>query len=529
MSLHCGDRIAPRRDPAEHPLVVPANAAIAVGSADDEAAALLSAARALRDDVDREGRATFARWRTAIRRRAFVPCALNLAHYLALRRRDLRSLQTRLMPWGLSSLGRSESRVLPTLNAVVATLAVLRAPQADAAPRPNRPPLRTFFRGERLLERNVRTLFGAAPSQRRVRVMVTLPTQAATDYELVRELLARGMDCARLNCAHDSVDHWSAIIENLRRAELETGRHCRVLMDLGGPRVRTAQTLQSHPHRRVFPGDLLLLRSDDPVAGEPWLFQARCEPAEVLEQLSVGTTVCIDEGKLQACVERQVPGGVLVRVLATPPKGGKLAAEKGLNFPGTLLRLASLTERDLQDLDFIAQYADLVGYSFVQEVADVERLNAELDARGCDARRPGVVIKVETARAIRTLPELIVAAAGRRPLGVMIARGDLAVEIGYERLAEMQEELLWLCEAAQVPVIWATQVLERLVKKGTPSRAEITDAAMSVRAECVMLNKGPFISAAVGILDDVLQRMQAHQLKKTPQLRALRSWSDVVD
>ena len=106
----------------------------------------------------------------------------------------------------------------------------------------------------------------------------------------------------------------------------------------------------------------------------------------------------------------------------------------------------------------------------------------------------------------------------------MIARGDLAVEVGYERMAEIQEEILWLCEAAHVPAIWATQVLEQFVKAGIPSRAEMTDAAMSERAECVMLNKGPFVAQAITILDDVLTRMQAHQSKKTPQLRALHSW-----
>ena len=98
------------------------------------------------------------------------------------------------------------------------------------------------------------------------------------------------------------------------------------------------------------------------------------------------------------------------------------------------------------------------------------------------------------------------------------------MEVGYERMAEIQEEILWLCEAAHVPVIWATQVLEQFVKEGIPSRAEMTDAAYSERAECVMLNKGPFVAEAVTILDDVLRRMQAHQSKKTPQLRALHSW-----
>ena len=119
---------------------------------------------------------------------------------------------------------------------------------------------------------------------------------------------------------------------------------------------------------------------------------------------------------------------------------------------------------------------------------------------------------------------MIIYAAGKQPFGVMIARGDLAVEIGYQRLTEIQEEILWLCEAAHVPVIWATQVLESLVKNGAPSRGEMTDAAMSERAECVMLNKGPFIAEAITILDDVLTRMETHQSKKTPQLRALHSW-----
>jgi pyruvate kinase len=136
----------------------------------------------------------------------------------------------------------------------------------------------------------------------------------------------------------------------------------------------------------------------------------------------------------------------------------------------------------------------------------------------------GVVLKVETRRGFDNLPALLLAAMKDGAVGVMIARGDLAVECGYERLAEVQEEILWACEAAHMPVIWATQVLESLAKTGRPSRSEITDAAMAERAECVMLNKGPFIVDAMRTLDDILRRMQAHQSKKRPLLRALRAW-----
>jgi pyruvate kinase len=170
----------------------------------------------------------------------------------------------------------------------------------------------------------------------------------------------------------------------------------------------------------------------------------------------------------------------------------------------------------------------MVGYSFVQSAEDVTLLQEELARRiPADQPVPAVVLKIETRRAVRRLPQIIVRAAGCQPTAVMIARGDLAVELGYERIAEMQEESLWLCEAAHVPVTWATQVLEGLAKDGVPTRAEVSDAVMADRAECVMLNKGAFVVQAVKLLDDVLLRMQAHQEKKTPRLRALRAWEEL--
>jgi pyruvate kinase len=103
----------------------------------------------------------------------------------------------------------------------------------------------------------------------------------------------------------------------------------------------------------------------------------------------------------------------------------------------------------------------------------------------------------------------------------MVARGDLAAELGFERMAEVQEEILWFCEAAHIPVIWATQVLESLAKRGSPSRAEVTDVVMSGRAECVMLNKGPYIVQTVHFLNGVLERMAAHRSKRRSMLRKL--------
>jgi len=219
------------------------------------------------------------------------------------------------------------------------------------------------------------------------------------------------------------------------------------------------------------------------------------------------------------------PDRIELRIVRGPRPSGKLASEKGINVPDTVLELPALTEEDRRDLTTVVRLADLVGMSFVQRPEDIHALRAELDR--LRASHLGLILKIETSHAFAAMPALLRAAMEHERTGVMIARGDLAVECGYQRLAEAQEELLWICEAAHVPAIWATQVLEGLAKNGIPSRAEVTDAAMGERAECVMLNKGPHILEAVSVLDDILRRMEEHQSKKTAQLRRLRSWSPV--
>jgi len=197
----------------------------------------------------------------------------------------------------------------------------------------------------------------------------------------------------------------------------------------------------------------------------------------------------------------------------------RVRSDKGINLPDTELPLPALTDKDLADLDFICAHADVVGFSFVRKLDDIDVLRHELTVRG-KAGLP-IVLKIETATAVKNLPDLLLGTMGQHALGVMIARGDLAVELGSVRMAEIQEEILWICEAAHVPVIWATQVLDTLARKGVIARAEITDAAMSVRAECVMMNKGAYISDAVTVLNNILTRMDAHQYKKVSRLRRL--------
>ena len=570
--------------------------------------------------------------------------AKNLLHYVALRNHDIRPLQERLSRLGLSSLGRAEPHVAATLEAVYGALQVMAHREAHAAP--GNCAYVGIDEGRSLLETRAEKLLGPKPSLRSTRVMVTLPPEAADNPELAEALLAEGMDCARINCAHDSAEAWSRMIAHLRAAEKKLGRACKILMDLGGPKLRTgpvagvriakAHAERSLAGRVVHPAQVWLacegevpsglaneavlpvgrefisalkegsrVRFQDargmqrelevvefrngafraecqhncyilggsrleleesglraevgllPEVEEPLLLkpgallrltrslepgtpeqrdasgkvvrEARigCTLPQVFEQARPGDPVWFDDGKIGGTVRESHPDWMLVEITRARATGGKLRGDKGINFPESQLSIPALTEKDLRDLEFVAAHADMAGLSFVQNPEDVEALNARLKA--LSGRTVGVVLKIETQRAFKRLPDLLLSAM-RAPLaGVMIARGDLAIECGFERLAEVQEEILWICEAAHMPAIWATQVLESAAKSGLPSRAEITDAAMSARAECVMLNKGPCILEALRILNGILCRMQGHQDKKRTLLRRLASWSPLAE
>jgi len=497
--------------------------------------ALLDRVLTLREDVERQVRTAFPGWPLAGADTEVRASAANLVRYLALRRHDLHDLQRDLILLGLSSLGRAEARVGPQLDAVGSALAAL-AGRADG---PSPPTAETLLAGEDLIERRARAVFGPPPPDRRVRVLATLPSSAAQDPDVTHRLVAAGADAVRINTAHDTPDDWAAMAAHVRAAAAERGRHVAVEVDLAGPKMRIAGGV---PEARQQLGDSFWLAPPGSRAGSAdGLPRVEVTLPSILEQVGLGQEVWFDDGKIGGQVVELAtaesdgaPVGTALRVVVehVGRKGQRLRLEKGVNFPDTEIDLPVPTAEDLAALPHVLGIADAIGFSFVQRPAEIDGLHdamAALMAGPPPAPRegppPALVLKVETRLAVRALPSLIVHALRRGPTAVMIARGDLGVELGFERLAEVQEELLWLCEAAHVPVIWATQVLEAMAKRGVPTRAEVTDAAMGERAECVMLNKGPYAEEAVRSLADVLRRMHRHQNKKTPRLGALRAWA----
>jgi pyruvate kinase len=556
--------------------------------------------------------------------------AENLVHYLALRQADIGDLQEDLAVLGLSPLGRADRNILSSLETIQGALSgVSTATISDGPADRNR-----LDRARQTADEHKKSILGDSPVERDTSIMVTLPTEAATDKSLVPEMLAAGMNVARINCAHDDEFVWAAMIRKVRDTCKDSDTECKIFMDLAGPKVRTGD-LEPGPrvfhirprrdplgrivaprHIRFIPDDIVwsgtksavipvprecieyahvgddirfkdtrgkkrklkVIRKDDkglvleifkgayiatgtrlrlhreqvgekltyevgslPMVEQPILLRPddtlilhgdnipgapsledddgnvirnahiSCRQPEVFEFVSAGDRVSLNDGKISGVVRAIESDQLEIEIRKAKPTGSRLRGDRGINFPDSDIRLSGLTSADTEDLKFVIANADAVSLSFVRRPADIELLQEEMQKLG--ATTLGLVIKIETRKGFNKLPRLLLTAMRRYPVAVMIARGDLAVECGWECLAELQEDILWLCEAAQVPVIWATQVLEHEAKKGQPSRAEISDAAMSQRAECVMLNKGPHIIATIRMLDNILRRMQGYQFK----------------
>jgi pyruvate kinase len=430
--------------------------------------------------------------------------AKNLIRYLALRSRDIRGLQDALHALGLSSLASSESHILHQVQAVLRRLGA-DTPDKELSHGDH-------DNGQRLIHLHANKLFGHKRSQAIPHIMVTFDVLFLENPRLIQDLLLKGMNVARINSAHGGPEDWLNLIGMVRQASTETSIPCKIYMDLTGPRLRV--TLRG---RGRYSGRTLLKAGDEILFTESTARAPRntivvgCEEPGIVDQLRPGQRVLFDDGAHSSEVVSVSQG--IARLLVTRVTGKRptLRAEKGINFPDTDLEFPALTEQDLALLPFLAENVDLVGYSFVRDAAGFRQLQQEWLRF---PKHPHNIIKIETPEALGNLPSLLLQGMVEEVYGVMIARGDLAVEVGFEKLSEVQEEILFLCEAAHAPVIWATQVLESQNKSGVATRAEVTDAAQSAMAECVMLNKGEHILEVLDSLRDILERSGIHHEKK---------------
>lgn len=577
--------------------------------------------------------------------------AVNLVHYAELRQHDIRSVQGGLASIGATRLSTAEPAVLARLQAA---RNVLSAYNGEPLKYTDVEVRDAFALADDILEDHATDLFGYSSDETHSRIMVTLPTEAGDDLDLVRGFVDAGMELARINCAHDRPDVWKRMIDHVHTAAREAGREIKVAMDLAGPKVRTGQIAPGpevgrarvtrvetglvltpskiwltandlpegeHPpvpadlpgrptlplrvdrpwleglaegnvidlwdnrdskrkftvtrlenggvlaegqqnayitnstllqcdytksrvsgvpateqKLRLHVGDTLILTDDQtPAHPEPGRTpRISCTLPEAVRAIEVGQRVLFDDGSIAGrAVDKRADGEhteVELTIDYAGPNGTNLAAYKGINLPETVLPLPSLTEEDIEAFRFVAEHGDIANVSFIRDTDDVAFVLDTLEQIAQESDNPervrqlGIVLKIETIPAYENLCQVLLAGMRHPNLGIMIARGDLAVELGFDRMAEVPRLIAQMAEAAHVPVVMATQVLESLAKSGLPTRAEITDAAYALRSEAVMLNKGPHITDAIRILHTLSTKLGRSQRKNRQMLRQIGSW-----
>jgi pyruvate kinase len=436
--------------------------------------------------------------------------ATNLIQYLALRNEDIRSLQDNLHHAGLSSLASSESHILKQVQSIRqrlgATLLEKEISDYD------------FYSAQNELSRFTTDLFGFKKDPSIPHIMVTLDTSFVDNLPIIKKLIEAGMNVARINCAHGDEKNWLTLIEAVRIAAEKSGRPCKIYMDIAGPKMRVDLPGKGKKEGEIkvkIGMEILLVEAGEEVKHNEKAIA--CYEMGVFTNLKEGERIIIDDGKFEGVVINKNDKQYL-KIVRISSKKPFIKKEKGLNLPDTHIDLPALTKSDLKTIPFIAKHANLVGCSFLRNAADIKLVRKVFNKY---KSKPKLILKIETPDAVINLPSLLLEAMKDESYGVMIARGDLAVEIGFERLSEIQDEILWICEAAHAPVIWATQVLESFSKSGVATRSEVTDAAHAAKAECVMLNKGEYIIDTIKILKKILVKSGGHRSKKRYNMRPL--------
>lgn len=458
--------------------------------------------------------------------------AMNLVRYITLRNQDLRNVHDNLSDAGISSLRSCEGYVMHNVISVLRLVKLMKGeswePQED---------IETigYKASKKLLKKHTKQLFGSKNRSRDTKIMVTVPRKAAFDPDMIRQLIIQGMEIARINLCQGSPVEWLMLIDHIREQSTVLGIDCKIYMDLSGPKFNIGKIKITKGDKKpkdfikLHKGEHLILcteltTSQDILIGTKG--EALHNPKvsvsvkAIIEDTQIGDKIIFDNGLIESRVIKKRKGELEVIINTKSDKGSKLKSEASIHLPDTQLHVASLTDRDKKQLPLVIEHADLIGIPYVRTVEDIKAFYKELDQ--FERKDIGIVIKIENEQAFENLPMLLLEAMKRPKVGIMIARGNLSVEIGAERIAEVQDQIMWICEAAHIPVIWATQVLENLTSTGTATRAEITDAAKSARAECVMINGGPYVTESVTTLSKILEKMEGHTSKKKSVMRALK-------
>jgi pyruvate kinase len=335
---------------------------------------------------------------------------------------------------------------------------------------------------------------------------------ASESPEMLERLIRAGLDVARLNFSHGDFTGHAERIAKIRAAERAVGKRVAIMADLPGPKMRVGK-IDPEPIE-LRPGEVFTLTAEDIVGNAQRVSMSFSELPKVVQS---GDRLFLNDGLVQLVVERVVGVDVVCKVAV----GGELRSKKGLNLPGIRLGISAFTDHDRNCLEFaIKNGVDAVSQSFVESAADIEAVRAAAKTFG---RQPFLIAKIERADALKNFDEILKATDG-----IMVARGDLGVEVPIEEMAVLQKQLIAKASLAGKPVITATQMLESMVSSRLPTRAESTDVANAILdgTDCLMLSgesaMGKYPEESVAMLAKIAAFTEAHRpATRLDDLRAI--------
>lgn len=456
--------------------------------------------------------------------------AMNLVRYITLRNQDLRGIHDLLSDLGISSLRTCEGYVMHNVTAALRLVKLLNSEDWEPDHNIEMVGYRT---SKKLIQKHTKQLFNKRKNDRLTRIMATLPS--STNPIIIRDMISQGMEIARLDLNKGNLEEWTKTVKHIKDQRELLNKQCMIFMDLAGPDPKIGKidikvsNKKSKKFIRLKKGDHLFITKEevetlDNIRGargiQLQIPKVSVSDHAVIDRVKVGDRIFFDNGKLESRIIKRKSDQLEIIIISHSEKGTKLKSEASLSFPDSRLKADALTPEDKAILPFVIKNADILGFSNVRTRDDIKALYQELTLHG--PNDIGIILNITNQEAFDNLPMLLLEAMKRPRLGVMISRSNLAFDIGAERIAEIQDQIMWFCEAAHIPVIWATEVLETLNMTGKATRAEITDAAKSALAECVMLGDGPYILDALSTLSNILQKMEGHTSKKKSVMRALK-------
>ena len=321
---------------------------------------------------------------------------------------------------------------------------------------------------------------------------------ASQDEKTMRELVEAGMDVARMNMSHGSYDFHKVTIDNIRKVSKTTGKFIGILLDLQGPKIRTGK--QSKEVIELKKGSDLKLTTED-IVGDWEMLSINYKPLP--EEAKPGEKILLDDGNIELKIKSIDNRIITCEVM----NGGLIRSFRGINLPDTPLSTPALTEKDLKDLDFgIENDVDFIALSFVRQPEDVISLRKKIEAKG---KKAFIISKIEKPEAISNIDRII-----KESNGIMVARGDLGAETSAQDVPILQKQIIHKCNVAHKPVITATQMMESMISKPKPTRAEANDVANAIfdGSDAVMLSgetaMGEYPVETVTVMTNIAERTE---------------------